>query len=173
MMTKAEVTAFLTSLTRSPKSEGDAPCVITVRATRSTKAFIAESLERLDEITDVLRSDGAAARAASHWDNIEQHFQQLDQQARRLELPNIASAARHAELFTAVIGSRMQRSLAEPSSLQQLTALLSAMLLRLYVDGNDERCVPELRKIQDLVQRSARTMQFPTSPAPASVHTVN
>ena len=173
MMTKAEVAAFLSSLTGSSKSDADAPCVIMVRAAPETKTFIAEALEYLDDVSTALGTKDTPVHVALRLNDAEHRFRELGQRARYLNLRNIALGARHAELMTALLTSRMQRSLGDPASLRQLIPLLSAMLLRLYVDGNDQRCTTELHKIQELMHRSAQTVPFPGKPAAASACGVN
>lgn len=135
---------FLNGLTGPDGNEQSKPRVILVRSNGSMKQFITQALgevEKLVELTKVGTPDWRTAEAALY---------QLAKLASDHEQHNIDLAARDiASLAHALSTTPDTGAFDKPFG--DFVTYLSTMLLRVYIEGDDARCVWELSCVEVLL----------------------
>ncbi len=159
-MRKADAAAFIEQLAQAAPLEADKPRVILVRANRQLKLFVAKGLESIEEGSQSL--DNAVDSDTAQ--ELLERFQTLSAESHALGLHKLGDTLCYAETLAGLVTVAVGRSADTPAEHRWASVFsvilrnLSAALLRVYVEGTDDNCDPELMMIRRLV--------YETSPKP-------
>jgi hypothetical protein len=151
-MSKGIADRFIRDITGS---EGDTaePKVVVVRSTRGIKHYITEALGEVEKLVNPVREGRAS------WPLLMSTFQRLSELSEEYEQHNIQIAARDIQRLAWTLNALEADSTPEvQKAFSDFVTYLSTMLLRVYIEGNDDKCVWELASIEVLLTQSHRQL---------------
>lgn len=154
VMTKTDAARFLMDLSE-PLPQGTGPRIVTVQSTPPTKAFVAANLERLEGLTNLQRCAGEEVA----WARIRAAFAELEHGALHLGLVHVAKASHAVRSVAATMAETLALDLdAGARLMRQVNTQICALLLRVYVEGDDRNGEPELDHVQSAVREAERQL---------------
>lgn len=150
-MTKTDAARFLMDLSE-PLPHRSGPRIVRVQATPSTKAFVAANLERLEALTNLQRTGEEAV-----WTRVQSAFAELEHGALHLGLIHVAKASRAVRAVAATATDSVGLDgEATTIFLRRVNTQICALLLRVYVEGDDRNGEPESLHVQSAVRDAER-----------------
>jgi hypothetical protein len=145
-MNKGIADQFLREITDPNQDEEDDPRVILVRSNRNLKRFITSALEEVEHLVSLVQAPVLS------WTKISKHLTRLASLAREHDQPNINVAADQiSTLACSLVGQELTKDSALGSKFTDFVTYLSTMLLRVYIEGTDDKCTWELSSIELLL----------------------
>ncbi len=153
-MTKTDAARFLMDLS-DPLPQGAGPRVVMVQSTPPTKAFVAANLERLETLSNLQRCTWEEAA----WVKIRAAFAELEHGALHLGLVHVAKASCAVRSVAATVAQTMTLDAdAAATFMRRVNTQICALLLRVYVEGDDRNGEPELDDVQSAVRDAERQL---------------
>ncbi len=148
-MNKGIADHFLQEITHPTQEEGDDPRVILVRSNRNLKRFITDALNEVEHLVSLVQGSKLP------WQEISERLARLAQLAERHRQSKVDVAAIQIATLARSLAERDESQLDPGSSLEakftDFVTYLSTMLLRVYIEGSDEKCTWELASVEMLV----------------------
>ncbi|HEX2731393.1 MAG TPA: hypothetical protein VHM70_07310 [Polyangiaceae bacterium] len=168
MSSKGIADRFIQEFTSDDTEAGSQPRVILVRSTKSIKQFITEALGEVERLVTPVKE------ARANWALLVAAFDRLAELAKEYEQHNIQIAAQdiralalHLDAMDWGFTPELQKTFSD------FVTYLSTMLLRVYIEGKDEKCVWELASIEVLLTQSRRQLRMATNRDHNQVHWLN
>lgn len=156
-MSKGIADRFIRDITGAEEGNPNEPKVIVVRSTRSIKQFITEALGEVEQLVAPVRE------ARANWTVLKAAFERLTTLAAEYEQHNVHIAARDIQRLAWTLEAMEVESTEElQKTFSDFVTYISTMLLRVYIEGNDDKCVWELASIELLVTQSHRQIRLDT-----------
>ncbi len=153
-MSKGIADQFIRNIGASEGNTDKEPRVIMVRSNRSMKRFITDALGEVEHLVALVKE------GLLQWSAIGKRLGDLAQLSDTYEQYNIGIAARDIAALASELGD-------EPSNDDELRRVfgdfvtyLSTMLLRVYIEGNDGKCIWELASVEVLLTQARRRARF-------------
>ncbi len=166
-MNKVIANQFLQDLTEPDENEQHAPRVIVVRSNRNQKRFITSALSEVEDLVELVKSE------ALNWSKIHHRLTQLAQLADDHQQHNIDIAATDIARLTQTLSDDSLTDEGIKKTYGDFVTYLSTMLLRVYIEGSDEKCIWELASVELLVAECQRRASMQAAERRHRAHWVN
>lgn len=167
-MAKGIADQFIRDITGADDSSRTEPRVVLVRSSRGIKQFITAALSEVEAL--VLDGKDSVAR----WDLMAFGFERLAELADQHEQHNVFVAARDVSKLAHYAKEQAgAQSSALRKAYNDFVTHLSTMLLRVYIEGGDEKCVWELAGVEVLITQSYRQLSLEERRLVEASHWVN
>jgi hypothetical protein len=154
-MSKGIADRFIRDITGAEGEPSHEPKVIVVRSTRGIKQFITEALGEVEKLINPVRE------VRVDWALLMTSFQRLTELAESYEQHNLHIAARDIYRLTWNLDALQFETTPElQKTFSDFVTYLSTMLLRVYIEGSDEKCGWELASIEVLLTQSHRQLRL-------------
>ncbi len=144
-MNKGIADQFLKDLTEPDGNATPEPRVILVRSNRNLKRFITSALSEVEALVELVKEESMSSESIHH------RLSQLAHLADDYQQHNIDIAATDIARFTKTLGVDSLSDEFLKKTFGDFVTYLSTMLLRVYIEGTDAKCVWELASVEMLL----------------------
>jgi hypothetical protein len=151
----------------SDENNGKDARVIIVRSNRNMKRFITDALGEVEHLVALVKE------GLLRWSAIGDRANQLAELADSYEQHNISIAARDIGNLARELGDGPNHDDELRKVFGDFVTYLSTMLLRVYIEGNDVKCIWELASVEVLLTQARRRARHAERQREASARWMN